>query len=336
MTTEKKPRGRPRKTKADEPEARPRGRSRKAATDGGEKPVVERSAVTKKRLPNAPSKVDEAISPSVPTMAETLPEIKDEFDYSHLNPKTRVFIESYVTTLNGQRAALIAGYAPSCASRMAVYLLEDKEIKRITDGLIARYLDRIKLTKDRVLSEIENMFLADANELVEYRRVCCRHCWGEDFKYQETPAELRQRKAEYEREKEKAEALEKEPPAWDDTRVLGFNRTKPPNPECPECWGQGVGDAYFKDTRELTRMGKSIYAGVELTKNGIKINMHDKGKAAEMLAKHHKLYEDKVELNVTNFDSETLERKFQAKMEEAHRRMEAVVKERGFSPDDED
>ncbi len=25
---------------------------------------------------------------------------------------------------------------------------------------------------------------ADANELTEYRRLCCRHCWGFGFNYQ--------------------------------------------------------------------------------------------------------------------------------------------------------
>lgn len=253
----------------------------------------------------------------------------DYGDYSHFPIRKRLYIEAYCNNGGNQyRAAITAGYTPSTAKSFATAL--HKELGPYCEHIINNHLEAIAMSRDKVLREIELMAQADPNELVEVRTVCCRYCWGgPEFRYMETPSELRDRTREYDAQCERAEAAGKEPPVWDDSRILGFKGTREPNPECPECWGEGTEYVKLKDTRLLSPAARAIYAGAKHGKFGIEVNMHSKEKAAEMLAKHHKIYEDKVAGTVA-FDTETLEEMFGRKMREAHERMTDVRKRRGL------
>jgi phage terminase small subunit len=41
-----------------------------------------------------------------------------------------------------------------------------------------------------VLEELWAIAVADPRELIEYRRTCCRHCWGLEHEYQRTTREI--------------------------------------------------------------------------------------------------------------------------------------------------
>lgn len=258
--------------------------------------------------------------------------VTDYSDYSHLPIKKRLYIEAYCN--NGQnqsRAAISAGYlaSSSCARGSILH----KELGPYCEFILESHVEAIAMSREKVLREIELMAQADPNELVEVRTVCCRYCWGgPEFKYMETPSELRDRTREHDAKCERAEALEKEPPVWDDSRVLGFRGTREPNPDCPECWGEGTEYVKLKDSRLLSPAARAIYAGAKHGKYGIEVKMHSKEKAAEMLAKHHKIYEDKTEFSI-NFDKDELQAKFEARIKASRDRADQVKKDRKL-PDD--
>lgn len=144
-----------------------------------------------------------------------------------------------------------------------------------------------------VLADIEAIADADSRELMEYRRGCCRHCWGKEFLYQRTPQELRDhiKKHNEANEKRLKDGLLAEP--LDEGGGIGYNRTKQPNPECPECFGEGEGYEFFKDTRTVSPAAAKLFAGVKITQNGLEIKMASQERARELLARHHGLLDAK-------------------------------------------
>ena len=249
--------------------------------------------------------------------------------YETLSERHKVFIESYLLELNASQAAIKAGYVNNCYSISSI-LRNKFPIKQIIDARLEERLERMRMTREQVMERIENITIADPNDLVENRRVCCRHCWGgEEFKYMETPAEKRKRQKAYQEKVRKAEAEGAEIPMDDDDEyVLGYNGTKDPNPDCPECWGEGVERVIFKDTRKLNPAARALLKGVKIGKDGKEIMVHDQMKPVEMLAKHHKIYEDKAAEVTINLDAETLNSKFAEKMAQAQARQMEVLKER--------
>lgn len=73
---------------------------------------------------------------------------------------------------------------------------------------------------------------------------------------------------------------------FDEGGGVGFNATRDPHPDCPECFGEGVGRAIAKDTRQLSPGAKALYAGVKVTKEGLEIKMHDKMAALSKIGQH--------------------------------------------------
>ncbi len=253
-----------------------------------------------------------------------------EAAYDALPPNHKLFIEYFLLEGNASQAALKVGYSSNVGAR-GFELRHRTPIKQIIEARLDERVARVRMTREQVMERIENITIADPNDLVENRRVCCRHCWGgAEFKYMETPSEQRKRKKEYQEKVRKAESEGTEIPLDDDDEyMLGYNGTKDPNPECPECWGEGVERVIFKDTRKLNPAARALLKGVKLGKDGKEIMVHDQMKPVEMLAKHHKIYEDKTADITVNLDAETLNDKFAKKMAEAQARQLEVLKERG-------
>ena len=228
-------------------------------------------------------------------------------DASALPVRWQVFVNEYMVDLNGTRAAIRSGYAPTSAGVRAAELLGRPDVAAIVRAMLDDRLERIRMTRDRVLAEFENMAEADANELSELRRVCCRHCWGEiDAEseapaYQFTPAEFVEKKAKWDADRErmlKSKAAEDigefphQPGKW-------YDKRKPVNERCTECFGDGIEDVFLKDTRNISRRARAIYGGVKEGKDGIEIKTYSKEAALQVLAKHHKLYEDSTTVTVS-------------------------------------
>lgn len=209
-----------------------------------------------------------------------------------LTPQQETFCQEYMTDLNGTQAAIRAGYSEHTANEQAGRLLSKVSVRSRIDELRKERASRTDITADRVLREAWNIATADPRELVEYRVGCCRFCYGEGYRYQRTAAEFERAEAEHAARCVKAiEDGKPHPGEFDQQGGIGYNKLAEPNPECPECFGEGVGRTVFKDTSKVSPAVASLFAGVKETKDGLEIKLHSKDGSLEKLFKHLGLYE---------------------------------------------
>lgn len=194
------------------------------------------------------------------------------------------FVDEYLVDLNGTQAAIRAGYSPDSARQMASENLSKPYIQAAIAAARKLQQERTQVDADRVVTEAWNIMLADPRELVQVKVGCCRHCWGEGFKFQRTIGEFNH---DQEHHALKAGSLAD----FDEKGGIGFDPLKPPHPACPDCGGDGHPRTVLADTRRLPPRAQALYAGAKMTKYGIEIAMHDKGAAMEKLFKHLGLYE---------------------------------------------
>lgn len=116
----------------------------------------------------------------------------------------------------------------------------------------------------------------DPAELTAWASGACRRCHGAGHGFQ-------WRDHEYMEALTKAELSDS--PLPDIAGGFGYNGDRAPHPECPNCDGKGLGRADFTDTHLLTPSARAAFEGIEQTRDGIKIRMADKNKAAEQFAK---------------------------------------------------
>lgn len=234
-----------------------------------------------------------------------------------------LFVEQFLVDFNGSQAYLRAGYGVSEVSAAALasrLLSRNVKVKRYLKHRLEALIGDVETEKNRLMQTLTFIAFGDVNELVEHRRECCRFCYGEDFRYQYTPDEYRRAEQE----------AEEQGKAFDPQGGMGFDANKDPNPKCPECFGRGVSQVIFHDTRHLSPAAQALYAGFERTKVGKKLLLMSKEKALELLAKIHKLYDDAPKVELT-LDTEALEQRFGEKMRRARERAEAIRQERGLT-----
>lgn len=225
-----------------------------------------------------------------------------------LNNRQQRFVEEYLIDLNASAAYLRAGYKSQNPDVDCQKLLVKSSIKEAIQKAMQDREQRTVVTADRVVQELWNIVTADANDIVELRRCCCRYCWGINNRYQLTANEMKARKDSYAIEAAKAAQEGKPIAVFDPLGGIGFDATKEPNPACPECFGVGVTEPFFKDTRKLPPGVKSLYAGIKVTKDGIEVRMHSKDKAMELLGRHLGMFKDKLEVEVKGGIAERLKR----------------------------
>ena len=68
-----------------------------------------------------------------------------------------------------------------------------------------------------------------------------------------------------------------------------------PNPECGECCGRGKGHVLLADTRKLSRGAAKLYAGVQVGRDGIKVNMRDQDAALRDIGRHLGMFKERHE-----------------------------------------
>lgn len=201
-----------------------------------------------------------------------------------LSAMQELFAVHYAQNGNQGDAAIAAGYSPNGASERGRLLLKKAEVRARVKEIQAETASRLSITKDMVLREWWAIVQADPNELTQIRRGCCRHCWGDGFMYQ-------WKEGEYQLACD--EAIKMEKPLPDDSGGMGYNQTRPPHPDCPECYGEGILRTWFADTNKVSDAAKKLFAGVQETQSGIKINMHSKLEALKEIGKLLGFYETK-------------------------------------------
>lgn len=193
-------------------------------------------------------------------------------------------MDEYLVDLNATQAAIRAGYSPDTAGAIGHENLKKPEIALALQEARRAQQERTGITADRVLREIALVAFADARELSQVVKGCCRHCWGEGHKRQRTIGEMNAAMALW----QKNGGM---PADFDEEGGIGYNPHRPPHPECPDCLGHGHAHVVIGDTRNLTPAALALYAGAKETKYGIEMLTHSKMTAVEMLNKHLGIYE---------------------------------------------
>ncbi|MEN4050161.1 terminase small subunit [Serratia marcescens] len=209
---------------------------------------------------------------------------EDDFDLAFdpdefgLSDQQALFVYWYVKTKNRVEAYRKAGYkcegnaAYAAASRMYRNVKVSKAIRELSNRLRERYTADL----DEIVDQLVAITRADPNALTQYRRVNCRHCWGENNLYQWRDIQ------EYDRAAAKAMKDGRSEPEYGG---LGFVTNSDPNPDCPRCNGEGEGELLMGDTRDLDANEHAYFLGVKQTKNGIEAVTESKQAARAMLVK---------------------------------------------------
>lgn len=226
-----------------------------------------------------------------------------------LPPMQARFVEEYILDLNATQAAIRAGYSARNAGKIGPELLGKTRVKEAIASAIADRAARAEVTAAQILAEVDAIATVDPNSIVQYRRECCRYCYGVGYGYQyrterERAAALRGHLIELKKARS-AKVPRDALPVFDDGGV-GFDPRRDPHPECPECLGEGHGRIWIADTRKLTRAQLALYGGVELTKEGLKVIVHPKLKALELAMRHRGMLKEKVEVEFTERLSDRL------------------------------
>ncbi|MGQ7947816.1 terminase small subunit [Providencia huashanensis] len=200
------------------------------------------------------------------------------------------FVNEYLIDLNRTAAYKRAG--GKCdghnAYASASQIYRNIEVNRAIRDALAERERRTEITQDAVLKMWWDIATADVNELTEYRRLCCRHCWGFGFNYQWRDA------VEYDDAVKKAMAANKPPPQ--DVGGYSYDDTLDPNPDCPRCNGTGIGRAHFHDTRDLTGAARRLFAGVKEGKFGVEVITRNQDDALKMVAQHLGMLKNRTEV----------------------------------------
>lgn len=192
---------------------------------------------------------------------------------------------------NATKAAIRAGVAEGNASVTAARWLANVKIQEAIEERKAELAAAAGLTVEKVLKLWLEIANADANDITQLRRVCCRHCHGFGHQYQWT-------EAEYTKAVNFAIDNGKECP--DGMGGFGFNMNAEPHPDCPECGGLGQEYLHVEDTRKLKGPARRLYAGVQRTKDGLKVLMRDQDAALANLSKYLGMLVDKKEISGPN------------------------------------
>jgi rubrerythrin len=239
----------------------------------------------------------------------------DELMDIKLSSKVKRFIAEYLKDNNATAAAARAGYSdPNYGRQLIANPNVAQSIAQQQKASIARTLG----SADEVLAQMWQLATFDANQLSQYRRGACRYCWGFGHHYQWRDA------VEFDEALAKAEGKEgvRQP---EDPGGYGYDHTREPNPECPRCNGDGIGQPYFPDTRKLPAASRLAYSGVKVGKNGVEITAISRERMFEAVMKRLGLA-----------DSEFAQRLQQIEIERRQLEVEKLRKElAGDSDDDE-
>jgi phage terminase small subunit len=212
-----------------------------------------------------------------------------------LTAKQERFIAEYLIDCNASGAIIRAGYKTKNPDVDGYKLLVKPSIQLAIQEAQKKRSERTEITQDMVLQRWWDIATADPNEIVHIRRVCCRHCFGIDHKYQWRDNDEYDKAVQYALDSVKENEI---PAIPSGEGGFGFDRLLRPHPKCPVCNGEGSAETHIEDTRHLSQQAKLLYAGVKQTTAGIEIRLHDQGKALENVAKHIGMFVDKSEISI--------------------------------------
>lgn len=213
------------------------------------------------------------------------------------------FAAAYIKHGEDASAAFVEAYqppndlTPSEISNRAAQVLKAHGTQTALRKLRA---DAVKLAGISAADLLERAWLiatANPNDIVQHRRVNCRHCWGRDHNYQWIEGEYYDEVAKVVEHNDKYAgqiAFQKELP--DCSGGFGYRDNRDPNENCPRCSGEGETRVWIADTRDLKGGAALLYDGTKVTKNGIEVMLKDQSKYFDMVCRHFSFYNDTMKL----------------------------------------
>lgn len=206
------------------------------------------------------------------------------------------FVEEYCVDENGTRAALRAGWPASWASQAAYRLLNNPQVQKMIEERKAEMSKAVDAKVEDILRQWLDIATADPSKLMRVRRVNCRHCWGIGHEYQWGAREYA-KACDAAANAVNPKTGEPAPrPMPDCAGGFDWKFNAEPNPECPECLGEGIEETFVADLESLSGPERRLFAGVKLTRNGPEVVMHDQAAALANLAKFKGMLVDRKEL----------------------------------------
>lgn len=255
-------------------------RSQKKGTQTGTQ--VRKNGTQKKEVRTENKKTDEQEKKSVsqPKKKTSLTDEKlfldpDEFGISEQQALFAEHVAAGKTRVEAYRLAGYIGEGNSAYSN-ASRLMRNARVSRAVRFLRDQRQKRYSANLDELIHQLVAITQADPNELAQYRRVNCRFCWGEDYLYQWRDFD------EYDRASKNAAENGKAPP---ENGGFGFVENSDPNPDCPRCLGEGRGQVFIADTRDIDGPARWLYTGVKETKFGIEVSTASQEAARRDLAR---------------------------------------------------
>lgn len=184
---------------------------------------------------------------------------------------------------NQTKAAIAAGYAEGSAAKMGSHLMTLPHVKAEVYRLLKNRAKRTNVSADAVLEMFWDIATLDRTEVVNLVRVNCRYCHGKDHHYQFAHAEWINLDA---RRKSKASG------------GSGFNQWADPNPDCPNCFGEGIEQLQSMDTSRLPDHLRRLITGMKNGKNGLELTFRDPDKALDSVARHLGMFVEKLDINM--------------------------------------
>lgn len=208
-----------------------------------------------------------------------------------LTIKEARFVEEYFSTGSAAEAYRRA-YRPSESSlncrQRAHELIKTPDISAAIEQRLADKREANKVTLERMVEFHMGILTFNPDEITRNRRGACRHCHGDNFLRQWREPEYIEALATAERMKD---------PLPDYAGGFGYSIKRDPHPDCPMCDGDGVSDFWIADTSKLSETARAGYHGLQQTKDGLKVIMPDRQKAADALARLMGL--DKTDVRVS-------------------------------------
>lgn len=233
------------------------------------------------------------------------PRIKTAWLNKHgLSDRQRAFVLAYLKSRVAVQAAAEAGYKHPAAQAARVFAIVGVQ-KAIDEGL-GQIEEAAQVDAEKVLEELWGTYTADPAAMSRVERVACRYCHGTDGEYQwRTPREFREALTAAAEVISGGDSdvfsavmdgnlIDSRIPS--DAGGYGYSAKARPNPDCPECDGQGHERVYIADTRDLTPEAKRLFDGAKINAKGqIEIAQLDRAKALDSVAKHLGMFEGKGE-----------------------------------------
>lgn len=238
-------------------------------------------------------------------------------DDDGLTAQQRLFVAEYLKDGNATQAAIRAGYSKKSAEQIGYQLLKKTSVAQAIAQQQKASIARTLGSADEVLEQMWQLATFDANQLSQYRRGACRYCWGFGHHYQWRDM--------VEFEEQRLKALERKGKEPVDVGGYGYDHNREPNPACPRCNGDGIGQPYFADTRKLPPDAALAYSGVKLGKHGVEITAISRERMYEAVIKRLGLA-----------DSEFAQRLQQIEIERRQLEIEKLRKEMAGDGDDDE